>query len=328
MPITSLLIIFALSLLPVSPVWGQSADPLSSSSETEISVPANRVTVEKEEAAGPPLETEVYQLKFLRPSEIADKVREVMGAAPGGVIVNDQTRELEVTAAVEIREKVAVLIDSLDQERKIVLEAKPVRVDLNNEHHPGIKWDAIVSEHKAFIPFDDDRSFSIGTISREDYEVLMEALETVGTTKEFPVQSMTSGNGQDSDLRLKAFEKDLSLTFTPLKMSSSSGYDEPQDRYTARLLITATALGDQEVDLRIMLTDGKYLSVRVPKDHIAVIGGIFTQSKAESTTKFPFLGDLPVFGVVFRDQSLIIHRMENIIFLTPRAVSATAVPEN
>ncbi len=49
-----------------------------------------------------------------------------------------------------------------------------------------------------------------------------------------------------------------------------------------------------------------------------MIGGIFTQTKSVSTKKFPFLGDIPLFGTVFRDQSKVVHRLENILILTPR----------
>ena len=275
--------------------------------------------------AEPQLPTETFQLKFVRPESVADKVREAMGTAPGGVIVDEQRRQLEVTAPSSVLEKLKALIAGLDKERDIALEVKAVQIDLNDEHRAGVSWSAIVSNYKNFIASDDNRKFSAGTISQDDLDVLLGALGTVGEIKVFSVRAVTVYNGQDSDLRLKAFDQDVTVTIIP-QGSANARPHEMQDRYTARLLLSPTASSDDAVDILITSSDGTNTSIHVKKDSIAVIGGIFTQTKLESTKKFPFLGDLPLFGVVFRDQSKVVHRLENILFLTPRVVTSSSRP--
>lgn len=335
--------IFSIIILAVSfcflslPVHGQIAEESGNAvgtapagtSELDLAVeaaldaatprPNNEVEVSLEPPAGPELESQVYQLKFLYPSDIADKVRQMMGVSPGGVIVDEQARQLEVTAPRETIDKITALIAGLDKERGIVIDVRPVSVDLDDEHSNGVKWEAIVSGHKYFVARDDSRKFSVGTISKEDYAVLMEALETVGQTRDFAAVSASLRNGEGTDIRLKAFGPDVSVTAAPLR-SASTGEQEPQDRYSARLLTGVTAVGDTEVDIKITLAEGDPLSVRVPAGHVVVIGGIFTLTKMESTTKFPVLGDLPLVGVIFRGQNKVFHRLENILFLTPRVV--------
>ncbi len=269
------------------------------------------------------LESTIFHLQYGRPQSIADQVREIMGSAPGVVIVNEQARQLEVSAPPELLEKIKALILNLDQQRDIAVDVRVVQVDLNDEHPLGINWSAIVSDYKSFSANEDKRKLSVGTVSTEDLAVLLEALETVGETTQFPLKTVKFSNGQDTDLRLKAFDRDVAVTMTPLAPAPSHDIEQ-QDRYTVRLVLSPVASGEDTVDFHILTNEGGGILVHIKNNAVAVIGGIFTQAKSESTKKFPFLGDLPLFGVVFRDQSRVVHRLENIIILTPHMSAPSA----
>ena len=51
-----------------------------------------------------------------------------------------------------------------------------------------------------------------------------------------------------------------------------------------------------------------------------VIGGIYTQTTANATTKIPFFGDLPGLGVLFRNNLRQDFKTELLVFITPRIV--------
>lgn len=51
-----------------------------------------------------------------------------------------------------------------------------------------------------------------------------------------------------------------------------------------------------------------------------VLGGIYKQDKHKMVNKLPFLGNLPVVGVLFRNQSIRIKNEELLIFITPRII--------
>jgi type IV pilus assembly protein PilQ len=55
----------------------------------------------------------------------------------------------------------------------------------------------------------------------------------------------------------------------------------------------------------------------------AVIGGIYEEEIANQVEKVPFLGDLPLFGYLFKTTSRSSHKTELLIFLTPRIVKET-----
>ncbi len=269
------------------------------------------------------LQTETFKIKHIPLEMMAEQVRAQMGSSQGGVIVNQESGQLEVSAPEQLLVKIKALIGSLDVERDIFIDVKVVQIDLDEEHFPGINWSAIVSDYNSFMVSEDSRKFSVGTVSQEDLTVLLEALDTVGQKKMFPVQGAKIANASDVDLRLKAFEQNVKVTMDPLS-SLDAQASQKQDRYTARLIISLVAAADNAVDLRILSSNGTTMTVHIKRDGVAVIGGIFTQTKSQSTKKFPFLGDLPLVGAVFRDQSKVVHRLENIIFITPRISTPAA----
>jgi type IV pilus assembly protein PilQ len=55
-----------------------------------------------------------------------------------------------------------------------------------------------------------------------------------------------------------------------------------------------------------------------------VLGGIYTVDKGASQDKIPFLADIPIVGVAFRNSSKQDVRRELLIFVTPRVVQGEA----
>lgn len=61
--------------------------------------------------------------------------------------------------------------------------------------------------------------------------------------------------------------------------------------------------------------------VLVENGGTVVIGGIYEQNDRESTTKVPFLGDIPYLGNLFKSKDRVRDRTELLIFLTPKIIS-------
>ena len=60
--------------------------------------------------------------------------------------------------------------------------------------------------------------------------------------------------------------------------------------------------------------------VLVENGGTVVIGGVYTQEETNQTSKVPFLGDLPIFGNLFKSNQKVNNRSELLIFLTPRVI--------
>jgi len=62
--------------------------------------------------------------------------------------------------------------------------------------------------------------------------------------------------------------------------------------------------------------------VVTPDGQTVIIGGLMEDSKAESESKIPFLGDIPLLGNLFKHKIKNGAKTELIIFLTPHIIQA------
>ena len=83
---------------------------------------------------------------------------------------------------------------STNRSDEVTLEANVVQIILNDEHRGGVDWGAIVSDfHTSLLKKENDPAWndkkhrlSFGTVSQDDYAVLIDALDTVGQMCQFP----------------------------------------------------------------------------------------------------------------------------------------------
>ncbi len=117
----------------------------------------------------------------------------------------------------------------------------------------------------------------------------------------------------DGDPTVEFIEALLKLDVTPhitpdeqIIMQLKVNKDEPN--WAQRSAIGNPAINTREVETSALVDNGETV----------VLGGVFEGLRASSQEKVPWLGDLPVFGNLFRRQT---HREENselLIFVTPR----------
>ena len=62
----------------------------------------------------------------------------------------------------------------------------------------------------------------------------------------------------------------------------------------------------------------------VESGQTCVIGGLITNRETEIITKVPWLGDIPVLGLLFKSYSTLEINEELLVFLTPRIVKGVA----
>jgi type IV pilus assembly protein PilQ len=73
--------------------------------------------------------------------------------------------------------------------------------------------------------------------------------------------------------------------------------------------------------------DTKQITTEVLVDNggTVVIGGIYLQTQADTTSKIPVLGDLPYVGFLFKQNTRVDDKNELLIFVTPRILKDTAL---
>ena len=75
------------------------------------------------------------------------------------------------------------------------------------------------------------------------------------------------------------------------------------------------SIDKQEIETQVTLKDGQTLA----------LGGIFQQQRSRGQNQLPLLGDIPLLGVLFRQQTEERKKKELVIFITPRLVREAAL---
>lgn len=126
---------------------------------------------------------------------------------------------------------------------------------------------------------------------------------------EIPYQEATSSGATNVSFK----DAVLALEVTP--------QITPDDRVIMKLNIKQDTVGVVFNGVPSINTNEVETEVLVANGETVVLGGIFTTDKNVSTTKTPFLGDLPYIGRIFRNTLERDDKQELLIFITPRIIS-------
>ncbi len=131
--------------------------------------------------------------------------------------------------------------------------------------------------------------------------------------EEFPYQ-VASSSGATSIAFRKA---NLKLEVTP--------QITPEGNIILSLDITKDTIGRLTTAGYSINTKHVLTQVLVENGGTVVIGGIFTETSTDETTKVPFFGDLPGIGVLFRSNVKAISKQEMLLFITPKVIADKVV---
>jgi type IV pilus assembly protein PilQ len=135
----------------------------------------------------------------------------------------------------------------------------------------------------------------------------VEAVIEQGT--EIPYQQATSSGATSVSFRKANLALKVKPQITPdgnITMTLDVNKDQPGAQTAAGL-----AISTKHVKTEVLVENGGTV----------VIGGIYEQNDRTDVTKVPLLGDLPLIGWLFKNQSVSTGKNELLIFITPRIVN-------
>ena len=293
-----------------------------------------------------PIETEVFDLSYANVKDVAEKLSESMTLNVGRVKYDERSNRLVVTdTATKIRD-IEKIIKAFDvKEREVLIEAKIIQIVLSDEHKMGVDWEAIVSNYHSLdlkggfsvLTSSDKRGkVSIGTLSSDDYTFLLEALETVGKTNILSNPSITAINNKEAKILVGSTQPYVTTTTTtPASGPTTTAETVNFIDVGVKLFVTPTIHEDDFITMKvssvtsslktsnnntipIVETSEAETIVMVKNNVTIVIGGLIKEEKLTTFKKIPFLGDLPLLGLAFRNQEQSVKKTELVIFLTPR----------
>ena len=209
------------------------------------------------------------------------------------------------------------------------------------------KGDAVASFPtivKPAFPLATSTDYSFGILDGSSFKVLLEAIETKGKTKILSNPSITTLDNEMAEIHvgtdwpianysyseeqgrfvISGWEyKSYGILLRVTPTINSNGYvtlklhPEISDKQEeiefegARVPVLST----QTVDATVMIKDGETL----------VIGGLIKDKVIETRTKVPFLGDIPILGLLFQHKGEEVVRNNLLIFITPHIVKENSL---
>lgn len=272
-----------------------------------------------------PVESRIFELRHVKARDLATRVQEFLTRNVGRIEFGDREMSLTVEDTPQRLSEIAQHIEELDKPAvEVLLEVKILQIILNDENRQGVDWAAIVSDYQSlpFTGFEGKGTgiLSVGTVSEEDYVVLLDALDTVGMLNTVSNLKMTAGDAGHSEILIRA--RGLLADFEP---------QVPQEGVVGRTEVVYDvdpALGaDQQITLNIQpqvigesTGEKKGLTLKLQAGTTVVVGSLFKSVQVEAMRKIPLLGDLPLLGFAFRMQGQRVRETEIIVFLTPKVI--------
>ncbi|EAZ99381.1 type IV pilus secretin PilQ [Marinobacter sp. ELB17] len=131
---------------------------------------------------------------------------------------------------------------------------------------------------------------------------------SIKSGQEIPFQEASSSGATSTSFK----EAVLSLEVTP--------QITPDDKIIMDLEVTQDSRGEDTPNGPAINTNSVTTQVLVANGETIVLGGIFESTNTETTTKTPFLGDIPYLGRLFKRTQTTELRSELLIFITPKII--------
>mgnify|MGYP001595303929 CR=1 FL=1 len=306
-----------------------------------------------------PTETKVFELNYAKVDAIQAEVTAALTPNVGSIRTDVRTNTFVITDLPHKLKEVGTILAAFDRKtREVFIEAKIIQVTLSDTYKWGIDWDRLFTASQAggmaglsvtpesSLPLGLDDTFGKLTIARTGTNTLnfvLEALAAVGETKILSNPHIATEEGKEATINVitkqpysqttttttsSATTESSQFTFVDVGVKLNVTPIINKDGYISMLIkpevssITSffpSETADQRVP--VIETSNAESSVLIKDGTTIIIAGMIKDIKSKSVNKVPVLGDVPVVGHLFKNNTDTISRTETIVFLTPRIIS-------
>lgn len=300
--------------------------------------------------------TEVFKLSYLKAEDAARSLVSVLTKESGKIDIDQVSNALVVTDTVRNVERVRRVVESLDKHQKeALIEARIVQLSLSEGQNSGVDWSAWIPQQERYhVELTGDfelgsvnKIATIGTLSRDGYQAVIQALATTGTTKTLSKPSIAVINNQEARIHIGKTQPyvttsqtvsatgpsttaetvsfiDVGVKLNVTPMIHDDGYITMKIRPEVSTATEFITTGEQKNQIPIVNTSEVETTVRVKDGVTIVIGGLIKDDAAVGNSRVPVLGDIPFLGRAFRSDTRSTTKEEIVIFLTPHIISGDA----
>ncbi len=290
-----------------------------------------------------------YKLEFARASDLMERLTRLIPPEKGQVFVDERTNSVVVKATPVVLKDADELISGWDvQHKQVLIEARLMEVNLDKTLQLGIRWEydnTTRSPQRVGMDLKEDLSvdlakgtiLNIGTLTSDEYNIILEALETSGDAEVLSAPRICVLDNEEANILVGSSEPyiitsedpvtgfvtesteyiDVGIKLIVTPQIGENGYItmviHPEVSKARRLpdVDNAVAIDTTQADTTMMVRDGETI----------VLGGLIKNKQETVLRKIPFLGDIPLLGLLFRSKEEETIKQELIVFITPHILT-------
>ncbi len=288
------------------------------------------------------LVTRIYNLNYAAAKEFQVKLIELIPKQEGEVFIDERTNSLVIRANAETIEKVDVMVQNWDKRSaQVLIEAKILEVSLDKTKGLGINWEYLSTSGENAVRATGDFTaalsagamLKVGTLDQDQYTATIQALESmtntnilsnprivvvdnteanilVGSSEPYLVTYIDKETNTQTE-ETKFIDVGVKLNVTP-KISKDDFitlkiHPEVSSARRVAEVNNSLAVDTTQADTTVVVKDGKTI----------VLGGLIKDTLSKVKAKVPFLGDIPILGILFQNWSTSKVKKEIVVFITP-----------
>jgi len=291
------------------------------------------------------LVTQIYNLNYAQAKEMQAKILEIIPKQEGEVFVDERTNSLIVRAIPETVDKIDILIKNWDkQQQQVLIEAKIMEISLDKSSGVGINWEYLSTSGEDAVSLAGTlpatiatgATLRVGTLSKDQYQVTLQALESSTDTNILSNPSIVVLNNSEANILVGSSEPYL-VTYIDKETSTQTEETKfidvgiklnvvprisDDDFITLKIhpevssarrvaeVNNSLAVDTTQADTTVVVKDGKTI----------VLGGLIKDTESFVESKIPVLGDIPLLGLFFRSRARSDVKKEIVVFITPHIV--------
>ncbi len=308
-----------------------------------------------------PTETKVFELNYAKVDAIQAEVTAALTPNVGSIRTDVRTNTFVITDLPHKLAEIRTILSAFDRKtREVFIEAKIIQVTLSDTHKWGIDWSRLFTASQAggmrglsitpesSLPLGLDDTFGKLTLARTGSNTLsfvLEALATIGETKILSNPHIATEEGKEATINVITKQPYSETTTTTTDAATTESTDFTFVDVGVKLNVTPTINKDgyismlikpevssitsffpsETADQRVPVieTSNAESTILIKDGTTIIIAGMIKDSKSKSVNKVPVLGDVPVVGHLFKNNTDTVSRTETVVFLTPRIISGS-----
>lgn len=268
----------------------------------------------------------VYQLRYLKPSEVAASLKGVL--PDGSYVADDAQNGVVVSGNEEVQHTAAQFLHSMDvPSPQVLFEVRVADIEpMNDQSNVGLQFGGYDLTGQ---PISGAATYAF-TRNSIAINARLNALVSQGHAQILATPKLVTLNNKEADLligqtypvvyydaRLGGQQVQFVDVGVKLRLTPTIG---PDGSVTAEMHPEYSAIQGFVGGYPVIANRKVDSTLRVKDNQTIVLGGLLRDIDSQTVTKIPFLADIPVFGKIFQNREHQRTRDEVVFLITPHVI--------